>query len=373
MTLHTDPPMQIACFTIYPEQAPSVYQRAFAYGEYWKEQNIHLTVKSFMLPGFYNSRKRSGPIAFIIKVIWMMVCSIRFIPVLFQLSKYSVVIIHREVFPSGRPWIERLIIKASRYSVYDLDDAIWFPPSTQTNQRALLWYDDRIKQIMSTCSHIVVGNEFIAEYARKYNKHVTIIPTPYDDLQPDISGRVSRKGEVVIVWIGNLGNAEYLGELVPVIEELSRIHRILLRVIGGSDIAAIDFGQIPVELCKWEREKERQWLLDADIGIMPLYDRDYEKGKCAFKIIQYFSAGLPVVASPVGMNQSVIINGSNGFLAGDIADWKQALGTLITSPRLRLKLGDCAYETFLNNYTRTKNGECWVKIFRHIPPQSAKY
>lgn len=354
--------MRVACYTIYPEEAPSVFHRIHSYSDLWEEQGIFLDIKCLMTKQFYRSRKHSGFFGVLKKIFWMTFCVIKLSLDLLKLRQYDVVIIHREVLPTGRPWVERLIAKYSHFCVYDLDDAIWFPPSFSVNQRSLLWYESRVEEIMSSCSIVVSGNKFIKEFARLYNDRVEVIPTPYDDLMPSFEEPVGEGNLVRIVWIGNLGNSEYLLALKALFEELSKKYSIILRVIGGVDIQEIEFGDVPVELCSWSREKEKDWLLTSDIGIMPLYDRDYEQGKCAFKIIQYFSAGLPVVASPVGMNKEVVINGVNGYQATDMSEWKNALEQLVASPKLRQELGKNGYTSFKSNFTRKKNADRWAHM-----------
>lgn len=351
--------MKVACFTIYPAEAPSVYHRMTAYRRGLAERGIYLDIKPFMTVRFYQYRKHRGAVATMLKIGWMLACSIRLAVNLLTIRRYDVVILHREVFPSGRPWLEKLIAGLSARCIYDLDDAIWFPPSTGVNQRSLFWYEPRTREIMSACSEVVVGNAFLENYARRHNPDVHVIPTPYDDLQPDFARRFCADGKVIVCWIGNLGNAEYLQDLKPVFEYLCARYPVVLRVIGGTDIGEIDFGAVAVELCAWNREHERSWLLGSDIGIMPLYDRGYEQGKCAFKLIQYFAAGLPVVASPVGMNKDVVVHEVNGIHASTAAQWQAGLERLIRDPDLRRAYGRQGYACFRSHFTRDRCADRW--------------
>jgi glycosyltransferase involved in cell wall biosynthesis len=363
--------MKVACYTIYPAEAPSVYHRIYAYKKLFEEQSVHLDINSFMTSGFYNYRKKEGGLATLVKVGWMIICSLRLLISLGKVRRYDVVIIHREVYPLGRPWVEKLIARLSHCSIYDLDDAIWFPPSTKVNQRSMFWYEPRIKEIMSSCSWLVVGNAFINRYAQLHNANVTVISTPYDDLNPGFARTSGPEQKIFITWIGNLGNAEYLQVLLPVFEYLAKKYPIILRLIGGADIRSIAFGNVPVQLCEWNRGMERDWLLGSDIGIMPLYDQEYEQGKCAFKLIQYFSAGLPVVASPVGMNKDVVLPNVNGYQATNIAEWTNALESLICEPALRQNLGKNGYALFKSHFTRAHCARLWLKVIKDAIEKSA--
>jgi glycosyltransferase involved in cell wall biosynthesis len=363
--------MKIACYTIYPAEAPSVYHRIYAYKTLLAGHNIDLTIKSFMTSRFYRYRKSSGLWATLLKLGWMVTCSFRLLINLVKVRQYDVVIIHREVFPLGRPWMEKLIIRLSRCSIYDLDDAIWFPPTTKTNQRSVLWYKPRTQEIMSSCTWVVAGNDFIKQYAELHNENVSVIPTPYDDLHPTFRKESVMENEIIITWIGNLGNAEYLQELVPIFSYLSERYPLVLRIIGGADISAIDFGSVPIELCEWSREKERDWLVNSHIGIMPLYDQGYEQGKCAFKLIQYFSAGLPVVASPVGMNKDVVLQNINGYQASSSIEWQDALERLICEAELRQDFGKNGYDLFKEQFTRELCVDSWLKVISNAIEKSS--
>jgi glycosyltransferase involved in cell wall biosynthesis len=125
---------------------------------------------------------------------------------------------------------------------------------------------------------------------------------------------------------------------------------------------------VNVQVMEWREERERQWLLECDIGIMPLHDRDYERGKCSFKLVQYFSAGMPVVASPVGMNREVVTPGVNGFLASTPDEWYAALDRLLADATLRRQMGQRGYERYRERFTPQANAELWLDIFRRLRP-----
>jgi glycosyltransferase involved in cell wall biosynthesis len=137
-------------------------------------------------------------------------------------------------------------------------------------------------------------------------------------------------------------------------------------MVGGPDIREIHSAKFPIEYCRWRRDEEMKWLRTADIGIMPLVDNAYEQGKCAFKLIQYFSAGLPVVASPVGMNREVVRPGGNGILAALPEEWERGLGSLIADPGLRRSMGRQARERFIEDFTRERHARRWADLLRQV-------
>jgi glycosyltransferase involved in cell wall biosynthesis len=214
---------------------------------------------------------------------------------------------------------------------------------------------------------VVAGNEYLAAYARARNSAVSVIPTPYLDLGG--GARVDAPGEPpVIVWIGNVGNEEYLELVRAPLEDLAKKYDFVLRIIGSRDAARVRMQGVNLEVLEWREDRERDWLLECAIGIMPLNDRDYERGKCSFKLVQYLSAGMPVVASPVGMNNDVVQDGVNGFLAGTPAQWHHALDRLLGSAALRREMGARGYATFRSRFTRERNAGLWLDVFARLCP-----
>jgi len=352
----TQPELCVLCVSVYPAEAPSVYHRITAYQADLQARGIRLEVEGLITSNLFRDRRRRGSWASLRKAAMFAYCCLVRLPALLtKVRRYDAIIIQREVFPLGKPWVERLICRLNPNVVYDLDDAIWFAPSNSVNQRKRFWYPNRVSELIAMSRRIVVGNRFLADYARQFHREVHILPTGYDDLG---GWRPKSNDAPIIVWIGNVGNACYLQELIPVFRKLAERYPFKLRLIGGDDIFDLPMQGIPVEYLRWQRAAEAEWLLTSDIGIMPLWDMPYEKGKCAFKLIQYFSAGLPVVASPVGINRE-LIQAENGYLTQSEADWESALSQLIESGELRATLGKNNYRLYQTRYAREVIGQAW--------------
>jgi glycosyltransferase involved in cell wall biosynthesis len=174
------------------------------------------------------------------------------------------------------------------------------------------------------------------------------------------------------VWIGNLGNAFYLRSVLPALEQVAQRIPFQLRLIGGGDILSIKSDTLHIDYREWREEVEIELLAHSDIGIMPLENQAYEKGKCAFKLIQYFSLGLPVVASPVGMNASLIRHGDNGLLAETPAEWVSAISQLLTTPSLRLRCAEGGRLTYEAGYTRERGAAAWIPLIRALASAKRK-
>lgn len=358
-------PIRVISFAPYPSDGPSVRHRISAYSLEWGSMGISLTEKSFMTKHFYKIRRNFGLLNTLLKAIWFGVCSLRLVLRLFLVPFYDVAIIHREAFPLGKPWFELLIIKLAKFSVYDVDDAIWYEPSNEVNQRRFFHDKTRVSKIMSHVYVVVVGNNYLKNYAQSFNQNIFIIPTPYQlpVVQNAFAPSLITNEKPVILWVGNLGNAIYINEVMEALETIGKAHRFTLHLVGGEDIYDIKSLSVDIQYTEWSEAIEVQALNAADIGIMPLVDKGYEQGKCSFKIIQYFSVNLPVVASPIGMNCEILTDGENGFLASDTTEWTSALVQLLKDKDYRQELGKNGHALFLEKYTLQINAKKWRDIF----------
>lgn len=355
--------LRVLCLAPYPTEAPSVYHRIWAYRAHWNARGVELTVWPFMSDRFYAIRRTFGLVATLRKSIHFGISVLVLIARLCRVRRYDAVIIHREVFPFGPPIFERLIARLHRDVTFDLDDAMWHPPSNPVHQRRLLLDPERIPKIMAACARVTAGNDYIAEFARRHSSRVVVLPTGCDDLSGAATGDAGEpRTRPVVVWIGNIGNAGYVQEVMPALEEVNARHPFVLRLIGGDDIAEVVSDRLEIERLPWRRDRESAWLRTADVGIMPLHDMDFEQGKCAFKIIQYFSAGLPVVCSGIGMNLQVVEHGVNGYVPANASEWVECLAALLRDPHLRREMAVHARRTYLERFTRELIGDRWLEI-----------
>jgi glycosyltransferase involved in cell wall biosynthesis len=273
--------------------------------------------------------------------------------------------VHVERFPSGRyglrTWERRLLLRAadvvvlhqiklsamearlfaslSRRRVFDVDDAIYVRKPRRLGDAA----DDsawRKRKFAATCRWVDVvaaGNDVLAGVARASARAVAILPTSIDTAVYQRSTATAADPPTV-VWIGSPENLVYLEMIRPALARLTVRHPALkMRVICSR---FPDWPEINVERITWSTATEAQALAAAHIGVMPLSDDEWARGKCAFKLLQYMAAALPCVASPVGANTEAVIDGVNGFHARTDAEWEHRLESLIESPELRARFGE---------------------------------
>jgi glycosyltransferase involved in cell wall biosynthesis len=232
----------------------------------------------------------------------------------------------------------RLMASLTRHRIFDVDDAIYVrkPRRLGDPVDGSLW---RRRKFAATCRSVDVvgaGNDVLAEVARRTAKDIAILPTSIDT-SAYVPTHAGPADAPTIVWIGSPENLIYLEMIKPALVRLSSRHpRLRVRVICS---AFPDWPGINVERVPWSSATEAESLAGAHIGIMPLTDDEWARGKCAFKLLQYMAAALPCVASPVGANTEAVIDGYNGLHAQSDAEWERALDRLIGSEDLRARFG----------------------------------
>jgi len=271
-----------------------------------------------------------------------------------QHGRYDLMLIYREAMPVGPPIIESLLAAAKTPMVYDFDDAVFLPNTSEANKWiAALKNPQKTGAIIRRCDQVIAGNEYLAQYARQYNRSVHVIPTAIDvDLFVPAEERKSH-GPVVVGWIGTPTTAAYLNALGPALAALTRTHRFEFHVAGSTNpvaLAGIDTKNVP-----WSLEREVELFNHCDIGVYPLPDDDWARGKCGFKAIQFMSCGVPVVASPVGVNREIVQDGVNGFLASTPEEWQAKLARLMNDAELRRRVGQAGRRTIQERYSLQVN------------------
>lgn len=263
----------------------------------------------------------------------------------------STIIIQRFLTPIlSKPLLEIMAKKRSCRLIVDFDDAI-FELNTQT--------DRKLSAIIKLADAVIVGNEYLQSYALNFNSNISIVPTPIETQYYQPKSFEQRQELVTVGWMGSWSNIRYLELLSNVFKQLKQKFT-NLRIIAVTDAQNLPDSLISlVQLKPWSLDEELKDLQSFDIGLMPLSDDLWTKGKCAFKLIQYMAVGIPVVASPVGMNKDVVRK--NDFLCTSEEEWLQALEKLCLSSELRQQMGlknrqvcetDYATQTIFSRFLR---------------------
>lgn len=256
------------------------------------------------------------------------------LPWLMRAKQYDLLWIEKELFPDLPAWFESLFAKLGIRYIVDYDDAIFHNYDLSKNpwRRTLV---QKIDRVMRHASLVVCGNRYLAERAQSAGaSRVTVLPTVIDIDRYAV--RVKAPTETVVIgWVGSSATVKYLDLIIPALRQLSREFHLKLCVIGAKlKVEGIDVDNIP-----WSETDEVNQIQSFDIGIMPLLDSAWERGKCGYKLIQYMACSVPVVASPVGVNQEIVEDGVSGYLAGDTESWVEALRKLANAPERRRQFG----------------------------------
>ena len=255
---------------------------------------------------------------------------------LFRAKRFDLVWIEKELFPFFPAWGEALLNVLSVPYVVDYDDAIFHNYDLHPNRLVRFCLGTKIDQVMKRASVVVVGNDYLGDRARRAGaKRVEHIPTVVDLERYKIMPK-SNGAPFTIGWIGSPATAEYIKLVQPALLEICKNGQARVVLVGSRPVELVG---VPVEILPWTEENEVAAIQNFDVGIMPLPDGPWERGKCGYKLIQYMACGRPVVASPVGVNRQIVEHGVNGFLANDTADWITALRELRDNAPLREAMG----------------------------------
>lgn len=278
-----------------------------------------------------------------------------------HLKSHDLVYVFRESALFGPSIFERIVHHSRVPLVFDFDDAIFVRYRSPANGwLSLLKAPGKTRTICKLASHVMVGNHYLAEYARAFNRNVTVVPTTIDTDTYQVRS-VRETAIPVIGWTGSYSTVPHLDLLRDVLRELGRLERFRLRVIGPSSYR---LEGVDVEVIPWRSHTEAQDLAEADIGVMPLPDDPWSRGKCGCKALQYMGLGIPAVCSPVGVNTDLISDGDNGFLADSAEEWITKLALLLRSPQLRRKVGLAGRKTVENGFSAASQVPRVHEVFR---------
>jgi len=347
----------------YPSEGASARLRVEAFLPYSRKSGIECTIRPFYTASFYKILYQPGNS--LKKVALFLLCSARRVWDVITAGPFDAVFIHREAFPVGLPVLEAALFLFRKKVVFDFDDAIYLAPHGSGSFIAALKCPRKTDFIIKHSDLLIVGNEFLRKHAQPFNKNIKIIPTCIDtDSYCGPSAQADNKHDVIIGWIGSHTTQVYLKELERVfLSLLAKKENLMIHLIGGG-IDTLRHERVIYK--EWSLEREKDDIQQFDIGIMPMPDTDWTKGKCAFKIILYMSFGIPVVASAVGVNKDIVKNGVNGFLATGTADWEEKLLRLVNDRALRRSMGEKGRATAEKGYSLKANAPKFVDALMGI-------
>jgi len=340
----------------YPRLGASSRLRTYQYIPLWEREGVEVKVSSFFNEKYLNQIYAHQKPSY----LNALKCYLNRFFILFSVKSYDLIWIEKELFPFLPSYGEWIFNKMGIGYLVDYDDAVFH--NYDLNKRPLIrfWMGNKIDWVMRNANLVWAGNQYIASRAEKAGAgSIAFLPTVIDPAR--YSRKIWKEKPIVSIgWIGSPSTLRYLRSLIPVLNKLDQDYNIKLIVVNGTVKTEFSGKQV---LVPWSEESEVESIHLMDIGLMPLPDNHWERGKCAYKLIQYMACGLPVVASPVGMNSEVVKHGENGFLAKTDEEWFHFLSQLIGSLELRKEMGQKGFEHVQENYTLERN---FIKIQKHL-------
>jgi glycosyltransferase involved in cell wall biosynthesis len=281
---------------------------------------------------------------------------------------FDLVLLEKEALPFIPWWIEKGTLRGARRLVVDYDDALFHRYDMHASPIIRAMLGGKIDGVMARAEMILAGNSYLADRARAAGaRRIEHVPTVVDLDLYGVTRRPSEDGRPRIGWIGTPETWQRFGQpMRAMLERVAKRHDAVIRVVGAS---ASPERSGPFEYLPWSERDEVALLQGMDIGIMPLDDTPWSRGKCGYKLIQYMACGLPVVASPIGVNSRLAIEDVTGLLATSEAEWEAALSRLLGDPDLRARLGAAGRSLVEREYCLQVTGPRMAGLLSSLLPQ----
>jgi glycosyltransferase involved in cell wall biosynthesis len=279
---------------------------------------------------------------------------------------YDIVFIQREAFMTGSTYFENRFKKAGPKIVFDFDDSIWLQNISDANRIfAFLKDASKTSKIIAIADLIFAGNQYLANYSAQFNSNVVIIPTTIDTAKykPEKGSRDPDK--VTIGWSGSITTIQHFKFAIPFLEKIKEKYgdRVEIKVIGDGNYKNEKLG---VKGIDWNKDTELIELNSFDIGIMPLPDDEWAKGKCGLKGLQYMGLEIPTIMSPVGVNSDIVRDGVNGYLASTDVEWIQKVSMLVENAELRSQIGRAGRQTVVDHYSIEAQKNNYLRLLSQL-------
>jgi len=285
---------------------------------------------------------------------------IRRLLAILRASSHSVVVIEYELIPFFPAIFEWLFQYKGCKLIIDYDDAIFHRYDAHKSFLIRILFKNKIRSVMRSANIVIVGNKYLANYAHSAgSKQVELIPTVVDLSKYPVFKSNFQSNVFNIGWIGSPSTTKYLYSIAPALAHMCQNDNVIVTLIGAG---SIELPGVSLKILPWSEETEVECLSSFDVGIMPLPDEPWARGKCGFKLIQYMASGLPVIASSVGVNKEIVDDGVNGFLSDSNEQWVEALERLYRNVDMRAKMGGVGRKLIENKYCINVTGDKLVRL-----------
>ncbi|MEO8358606.1 MAG: glycosyltransferase family 4 protein [Vicinamibacteria bacterium] len=352
--------VRVIAFVPYPlGTAPSQRFRLEQWNPRLRELGIEMEFRPFASPALVKTLYRPGmALRKALKLSQALITQFRNLP---AQGSFDLAVVHRSMSLAGPAFLERRLSRSLPF-VYDFDDAIHLVNTSEAN-RAFGWlkFPDKVAEICGLAKAMTVGNEYLAAFARQHGSDVTIVPSSVDTTlyRPRTEEKAGPRN--VVGWMGSSTSQALMEPYAPLLERIAASGLVVRMVSDRRPTFSFPFEWRP-----WSAETEVAELRDFDVGIMPLPDTEWAKGKCAMKILQYMGVGTPSVGSALGGNLEVVTDGQNGFLATSQDEWVMKIHSLIGDRALARRIGAAGRDTVLARYSTLICADRMASVIRRV-------
>ena len=359
---------KLLCLTQYPIEAGSDRYRVYQFLPYLRRAGFETTVRPMGTRTLFQALQGRGRMG--TKLAHTAFCSLRRLWDLTSIHRYDLVMINREAFPFFTPAIEKMVHWRQPRMVLNFDDAIYLEPEDVSHLTHPLLYKLKhsagVREVVRRSAHVIAGSNQLAVYARQYNNNVSVVPTVVDlDQYTYLPRKPKPGGAINIGWWGSRSTSPYLAMVNGAFKKLVAMHgdRVQFTIWGYGEYKT----DVPnARVLAFSLGAEVEELAKVDIGVMPMPDTPWTRGKCAFKAIQYMARGIPTVVSPVGMSSDVVQDGVNGLWARNEQEWVDTLDRLIRDEALRERFSIAGRKTVEKEYSLQVWGPRLAELFDRI-------
>jgi glycosyltransferase involved in cell wall biosynthesis len=344
-------------------RSPSQRYRFEQYLNYFKSEGFDWELSEIITEKddkiFYHPGNYAGKAFILLKSLFIRLNDLR------RAKKFDLVFIQREALLLGSSYFEKKFYKKNQV-VFDFDDSIWLLDTSPENKKfEFLKNPNKTKINIQHAHTVIAGNNFLANYAKQFNKNVVVIPTTIDSDFHIPKPELRNKEKIVIGWSGSISTLKHFEIAIPALKEIQDKYpnKIEIHVIGQG---AYSHPELKIISKNWSSLTEVDDLNCFDIGIMPLPNDEWVKGKCGLKGLSYMACGVATIMSNVGVNSEIIEHTKNGFLCTNQQDWVNCLSLLIEDAELRMKMGNSGRETVVKNYSVNANKVKYLEVFKSL-------
>jgi glycosyltransferase involved in cell wall biosynthesis len=281
-------------------------------------------------------------------------------------QRYDVAIVQREAIQLGTTVFESALARSKTKLVFDFDDAIWLADTSPANRRmSWLKRPGKVGRLIAMSDMVWAGNEYLADYARGFNDRVHVVPTTIDTDSYVPCDRDDAARPVCLGWTGSVSTIKHFELAVPALRRIRERFgdRVTFKVIGDGAYRNVPLG---IRGTPWSARTEVADICEIDVGMMPLPDDPWARGKCGLKALQFMAMEIPVVTSPVGVNTAIVDDGVNGALAATEDEWFERLAALVESAEMRRSLGHAARRTVVERYSVASQRDTYLGHLRSL-------